>query len=118
MPRIVIIDDEPVLRMTFRHFLEDDGYTVEDAGSGKAGVDLCRHERPDLVITDVTMPKQEGWETLSILREEFPGVPVIAISGPGIVFTTTNGKSGGYRYIQKPVDRPALLEIVHSLIHS
>lgn len=37
VPGIVIIDDEPVLRMMFRHFLEDDGYTVEDAGSGKRG---------------------------------------------------------------------------------
>ena len=118
MSRIVIIDDEPVLRLTFRHILEQDGHTVWDAENGKVGVDLCRHEHPDLVITDIMMPEQEGWETLSILHQEFPAMPVIAMSGAGVVFASNGRQSKSRcRYVEKPVDRPILLGLVHDLLN-
>lgn len=117
MSRILIIDDEPALRMTFRHILEQDGHTVWDADNGKTGVDLCRHEHPDLVITDIMMPQQEGWETLSILTKEFPNTPVIAMSGAGGVFAKDGSNTDThYRYVEKPVDRPMLLGLVHDLL--
>ncbi len=117
MSRIVVIDDEPVLRLTFRLILEQDGHEVWDAENGRDGVDLCRHEHPDLVITDMMMPGQEGSETMSILHEEFPNLPVIAMSGAGIVFAGNGPKNAnGYRYVAKPVDGEYLLQLVHSLL--
>ena len=117
MSRIVVIDDEPVLRLTFRLILEQDGHEVWDAENGRDGVDLCRHERPDLVITDIMMPEQEGTETMSILHDEFPNLPVIVMSGSGIVFAGNGTKNEeSYRYVAKPVDGPNLLHLVHSLL--
>lgn len=117
MSRIVVIDDEPVLRLTFRLILEQDGHEVWDAENGRDGLDICRHERPDLVITDIMMPEQEGTETVSILHDEFPNLPVIAMSGAGIVFAGMGQEeSKSYRYITKPVDGPNLLNVVHSLL--
>ena len=117
MSRILVIDDEPVLRLTFRYILEQDGHTVWDAENGKVGVDLCRHEHPDLVITDIMMPEQAGWETLSILRSEFPALPVIAMSGAGVAFASDgNETKSSCRYVEKPVDRPILLGLVNDLL--
>ena len=82
--RILIIDDEPVLRMTFRHILEEEGHEVLDAEDGEAGVAMCRESHPDLVITDMIMPKQAGSATVAILTKEFPAMPVIAMSGAGV----------------------------------
>ena len=119
MSRIVVIDDEPVLRLTFRLILEQDGHEVWDAENGRDGLDICRHERPDLVITDIMMPEQEGTETVSILHDEFPNLPVIAMSGAGIVFAGKGPEdSESYRYVAKPVDGPNLLFLVHSLLPS
>ncbi len=117
MSRIVVIDDEPVLRLTFRLILEADGHKVWDAENGRVGVDICRHERPDLVITDMIMPEQEGFETLSILHDEFPGLPVIAMSGAGVKAPAENGAfTNGDRYVSKPVDKLELLSLVHSIL--
>ena len=117
MSRIVVIDDEPVLRLTFRLILEADGHKVWDAENGRVGVDICRHERPDLVITDMIMPEQEGYETLSILHDEFPGLPVIAMSGAGVNSSRRSvGLMNGDRYVSKPVDKLVLLNLVHSVL--
>lgn len=117
MSRIVVIDDEPVLRLTFRLILEQDGHEVWDAENGRDGLDICRHERPDLVITDIMMPEQEGTETMSILHDEFPNLPVIAMSGAGIVFAGKGPEvSESYRYVAKPVDGENLLHLVHTLL--
>lgn len=81
MAQIVVIEDEPVLRLTFRHILESAGHCVWDAGNGRDGIAQCREHRPDLVITDVIMPELSGNEAVAILQEEFPNMPVIAMSG-------------------------------------
>ena len=60
MSRILIIDDEPVLRLTLRYFLEQAGHEIWDAENGRVGVEICRSAHPDLVVTDIMMPEQEG----------------------------------------------------------
>ena len=117
MSRIVVIDDEPVLRLTFRLILEQDGHEVWDAENGKVGVDICRHERPDLVVTDIMMPEQEGIETLTILHDEFPDLPIIAMSGAGVGMSVKARKAlNGYTYVAKPVEKPVLLELVRNVL--
>ena len=81
MGRILVIDDEPRIRELLREILEQDGHKVTCAADGVEGMEQYRKEQHDLVITDVFMPEKSGLETILELREEFPQVRIIAMTG-------------------------------------
>src|ERR1700693_779947 len=81
--KVLVIDDDPVARMTVRAILEDEGYSVTCAEDGRRGLEAFRKLRPDLVVTDIVMPEKEGIETILELRSIWPRGPIIAISGGG-----------------------------------
>ena len=81
MARILVIDDDPSLRRTLRRMLERAGHQVVEAEDGARGLDLVRAAAPDLVVTDLLMPEQDGIETINMLTAEFPGIPIVAVSG-------------------------------------
>ena len=83
MALVLVIDDEGRLRELVREILEEAGHQVIDAPDGKVGLRACLEHRPDLVITDLFMPEQEGIETIRRLRTEAPDVRIIAMSGGG-----------------------------------
>jgi DNA-binding response OmpR family regulator len=83
MAKILIIDDDPVLRGTMRKILERAGYDVSEAADGDAGRRQVAAGAPDLVITDLLMPEKEGIETIQELTERFPDVRILAVSGAG-----------------------------------
>ena len=85
MANILIIDDDPGLRATMRRILERTGHSVRVASDGDMGISLYRAEPADLVITDLIMPEKEGIETIQELREDFPQVRILAVSGGGMV---------------------------------
>jgi len=117
MSRILIIDDEPVLRITLRYLLEQEGHEVWAAENGRVGVEICRSERPDLVITDIMMPEQEGVATFEILQEEFPQLPVIAMSGAQAPKTIRTAEaSGKLSYVMKPVDTSSLFRLIQRVL--
>src|SRR5690606_31135728 len=115
--RILVIDDEPVLRLTFRHLLEQQGYEVSVADNGHAGLEMVRESPPDLVITDLYMPEYDGYATIELLQEEFPDLPIIAMSaliGPsGRQRTVSLGASC---CVTKPVDMALLLRMVEGML--
>jgi DNA-binding response OmpR family regulator len=84
MHRILIIDDEPALRLTIRETLELAGYEVEEAQNGIEGLSLHRRWPFDLIITDIFMPEKGGLEVIKELRQESEFLPVLAISGGGV----------------------------------
>lgn len=119
MKRIVIIEDEPVLRLTFHHILEEEGFEVHSAENGKRGVELCRAHRPDLVITDVVMPELSGSEALNILQSEFPRLPIIAMSGmEGALAEETGPDEEGVCFVMKPIEPAAMIRLVWSMTAS
>jgi two-component system chemotaxis response regulator CheY len=81
MAKIVIIDDDKSLRTVISRIVRSAGHEVLEAPDGKRGVDLVRRSLPDLVITDISMPDQEGMQTIGELRELDAGLPIIVISG-------------------------------------
>ncbi len=83
MARILVVDDEVLVRMTLRQMLEADGHEVEEASNGRDGVALQAEQDFDLVLTDIIMPEQEGIETIVHLRRRNPQLKIIAISGGG-----------------------------------
>jgi DNA-binding response OmpR family regulator len=81
LARILVADDEAGVRGFLRKVLERGGYGVAEAAGGKQALQQARAEPVDLVITDLVMPEQEGIETILALRQEMPGIGIIAISG-------------------------------------
>jgi two-component system, chemotaxis family, chemotaxis protein CheY len=81
MARILVIDDDDDLRETVRRILESRGHSVQEADEGGAGIAHLAERAPDLVITDILMPGQDGIATLIELRKAFPKLKVIAMSG-------------------------------------
>jgi CheY-like chemotaxis protein len=81
MAIILIIDDDPGMRRTVSRILASAGHEVIEASDGLEGVDLFRSNHPDIVVTDIIMPKKEGIETILDLRQENPSTLILAISG-------------------------------------
>ena len=81
MARILVIDDEPDMRMLMEQILNSAGHEVTLAAEGREGVERYRASPADLVITDLYMPIQDGSETIRELRSCFPEVAIIAMSG-------------------------------------
>ncbi|MCF6186498.1 MAG: response regulator [Desulfobulbaceae bacterium] len=102
--RILVIDDDEQMRVLLRQVMEWIGYTVIDAENGRKGMQKQREEPVDLVITDLIMPEQEGLETITSLKREFPEVKIVAISG--------GGRIGPEAYL------PAALELGADLVFS
>jgi DNA-binding NarL/FixJ family response regulator len=79
--RILVVDDELILRTLAKHILESQGYEVMSAVDGFDGLSTLRRSLPDVIISDLRMPNMNGFEFLSVVRTRFPQIPVIAVSG-------------------------------------
>ena len=84
MARILIIDDDPVLRAVTERLLTDDGHEVCTAADGEEGLALLKGRDIDLVVLDMLMPRKDGFETLMEIRRLRSGPRVLAISGGGL----------------------------------
>jgi DNA-binding NtrC family response regulator len=105
MAHMLIIDDDDQLRTLLRQTLEREGYTVGEAQNGREGMARYRATPADLVITNILMPKQEGLETIRVLRQESPEVKTIAIAGGGrmgaLDFLDVAARLGARRTLRK-----------------
>lgn len=81
MALILVVDDEPAVCNILRRTLERAGHEVLEAADGEAAMQVCGSRQVDLVITDLFMPNMDGLQLIVKLREESPGVKIIAISG-------------------------------------
>lgn len=79
--RILVVDDEPLIRQTSALVLEEQGYEVRTAEDGFAALSELHQSLPDLIVSDLSMPKMSGFEFLAVVRRRLPQIPVIAISG-------------------------------------
>lgn len=118
--RILVIDDDPVVRGMLVEMLRREGYEVDEADDGRAGMRKFREVPATLVITDVVMPEQEGLETLMQLRHASKTVKVIAISGGGRVgpdaYLNSARTLGADAILAKPFGREELLELVAKVL--
>ncbi|HUH86223.1 MAG TPA: response regulator [Stellaceae bacterium] len=116
MAKILVIDDDVIVRETIVQILEDGGHQVVSAEDGKRGMAAFRSERPDLIITDIIMPEQEGIQTITEIRGVQPNAKIIAISGGGRIGNTDFLKIarhlGAFDAIAKPFDPDDLLNRV------
>ncbi len=110
--RILILDDEKVIRDSFSRVLLKEGYAVEAVESGRLALEKMAEEPPDVILLDLKMPGIDGMETLRQLREKDPDVVSIMITGyPTIESAVKAVKLGAYDYLTKPCS-PEELRIV------
>ncbi len=116
-PRILIIDDEPLMRIAIRDALLAEGYEVKVVGSGKEGKSLIPGGGYDALITDLRLPEVDGIEILKTAMEHSPKTKVIMITAYGSVNTAVEAiKQGAYDYLTKPFSMDELLIIVRHLV--
>jgi len=120
MAKILIIDDEDVLRDSLREILESQGHTVTDAPDGVVGTERFITDGADLVITDLIMPLMDGLETIRNIRREKTNVKILALSGRGGVHVNMNLERaknfGADAALQKPCDPGEVLDAVDALL--
>ena len=120
--RVLVIDDNPDIRDTLRWLLEGEGYIVAVAANGLEGLRLQRKEPADIVVTDIFMPEQDGIETLWKFRDEFPGVPIIVMSGGGAArgtdYLVVARELGAKKALRKPLDPQELIDVVGQISRS
>ena len=111
MSRILIVDDEPGIRQSLKGAFEDEGFSTETVSSGEGCLKRLEESPFDLVLLDIWLPGIDGLETLRQMRERFPDVRVIIISGHATIATAvTATKLGAYDFIEKP------LSLEHTLL--
>ena len=112
VPRLLLVDDEPGLRTAVQAYLEDEGFEVTTAVDGEEGFSKAQQMLPDVVITDVMMPRLDGYGLLKKLRadERLGGTPVIFLTAKGMTADRTQGYLAGVDdYIPKPFDPDELV---------
>lgn len=119
MKRVLIIDDDEGVRLTLTHVLSARGYVTADAADGAEGVQKASSFSPDIVLTDLLMPVQDGFETVAELKRLKPSLRVVAMSGGMRTGNDSNLEGalqrGADRVIAKPFDLPVLLEMIATL---
>jgi CheY-like chemotaxis protein len=120
MKKILVIDDNMVVRNTIVQILESEGYDVISAEDGRRGLFVFRSEHPDLVVTDIIMPEKEGIETIRDIRGEMPNAKIIAISGGGRIgntdFLKIARQLGASDVVAKPLDPDHFLDVVKNCL--
>ena len=119
MSRVLVVDDEPDIRLLMRVTLQTAGHTVLEAGDGQAALESIRSDSFDLVLLDLRMPIVDGWAVLASLSEEgrTPDLPVIAISAHADPEMMQRALECGCRaYLSKPFKPDALRQVVDSTL--
>jgi len=120
MARILIIDDDIIIRRMLRLMLTKAGFDVLGAADGKEGIELFRKNDVDLVITDLIMPEKEGIEMIMELKTDFPDVKIIAMSGGAQMgpegYLQLADALGAQRTLKKPIAREDLLAAIDGIL--
>ena len=110
--RILIVDDEESTREVFAELLQRWDYEVDQTADGHGALKLAAETRPDVIISDLVMPKLDGLALVRALREEQPDTPVVIITGKGTIDAAVEAvREGVFDFVEKPLD-PARLKVI------
>jgi len=108
--RVLVVEDEPSIRMPLADALRGDGYDVLEAGDGDAAVELALREDPDAVLLDLMLPKRDGFAVLRALREDRLTATVLILSARGEEYDRIRGfEYGADDYVVKPFSTAEVL---------
>lgn len=112
-PKILVLDDEEIVRVSCKKCLTPEGYDVDVAANGVEGLAMIENNRYDVILTDLKMPDMDGMEFLAKVKERHPDTKVIMITGYSTVEHAVKAmRMGAYNYIEKPFTPDALIDAV------
>jgi CheY-like chemotaxis protein len=109
MPHILVVDDDHAICAALQTLLADEGYRVSCALDGAAALDAVALEPPDLIISDLMMPRMDGWTLLQRLRETHSQIPVLLMSA-------ADKPANGFAFVSKPFAIDRLLVAIARLL--
>jgi DNA-binding NtrC family response regulator len=113
MKKILIIDDDEIILIMLSSLLRKSGYEPMTASDGESGLVMAKNRKPDLVITDYSMPGISGLDVVQDLSRSNPGLPVIMLTAHGDVSLTIKSiQAGVYDFIEKPINPKELIETI------
>jgi CheY-like chemotaxis protein len=126
LAKLLIVDDDNSVQATLRLLLEGAGHNVVAANDGRRGLDLIKAAAFDLLFLDIFMPDMDGFETLRLVRQQSPSLPIIAMSGrrlpsdfaDGPDFLAMATKLGAVTSLQKPFRPNVLLNTVAACLEA
>ena len=114
--KILIVEDEPVLRETLEYSFARQGYQVSTAADGRAALQVARHERPDAIVLDLMLPELDGLEVCRLLRQEM-SVPILMLTArTDDVDSIVGLELGADDYVTKPFNPRALVARVKAIL--
>jgi CheY-like chemotaxis protein len=124
MPRILVVDDDPMVSMAIELCLARQGYQVTVAEGGASGLRALEGSKVDLMIVDIFMPHMRGFESIRIFHERAPKIPLIAMSGyafanldsPAPDFLRMALELGATRCLRKPFTPAALMMVINECV--
>lgn len=117
--KILIVDDELVMRESLAGWLERDGHQVEKAASGEEGLEKLAVNRFDILLLDIKMEGMSGIEVLKQVKENDPDVAVVMITAYGSIRSTIEAmKNGAHDYLLKPFDPNELGVVIEKILES
>ena len=117
--KILVVEDSPTIRKVISITLSQKGFEIIEAGDGLEALSRLNEAKPDLILLDIILPKMDGYQILSIIRDnpEFKYIPVIMLTSKDGIINRVKGKvAGSSAYLTKPFDPAQLVEIIERYI--
>ncbi len=112
--KVLIVDDEYLIRYSLQRLLEREGYAAFTAESGHEALRLFEEQKPDIVILDIRLPDSNGLSLLKTIKESSPSVAMIMATGcPDVQSRVEAMKMGALDYLEKPFSLDALKTLMH-----
>jgi two-component system response regulator (stage 0 sporulation protein F) len=121
MAKILLVEDDNLVRDMLVQVLQRASHEVESATNGEEATEILKRIKPDIMVTDIIMPKKSGITLISEVKSQHPNMEIIAISGGGrldpIGYLDLSESLGASVSFEKPVDKSALLMAIDLLLH-
>jgi two-component system response regulator (stage 0 sporulation protein F) len=121
MAKILLVEDDDLVRDMLTQMLQRANHEVKSAADGEEATEVLKNMEPDLMVTDIIMPKKSGITLISEVKNKHPNMEIIAISGGGRLDPTgyldLSESLGATVSFEKPIDKGALLMAIDLLLH-